>query len=251
MQSLCDVAELQVQDLVLEYQPIFDLYRLRIARAEALLRWNHPFLGRLLPARFLPSLLRSSDMQGVTRWVFQRAVAQLARWQSNGHRHMRMCVNLGLEELTDSFPPYALEVLDAHKVSPLDVELELSEQGLLLEEVSAMSVVRRLHASGFRISIDDFGAGSASLRYMLDLPATTLKFDRFFAAGTPSRRHVAVLEHVSKLAKELGYHAIVEGIENEEQLQAAISCGAGYAQGCYLSPPITAALFETRLREAP
>lgn len=247
-QSILGISNVRLDDLELLYQPMFDLQTRKVVAAEALLRWNHPLLGQLAPGDFLPEMLASRRLGEITRWIFRTAVQQLAKWHACGFEHITMSINASLEELRDgSLPDHVLKAVNAAGLRTRNVEIEISERGSVIESPQALDTIRRLSAQGFGIAVDDFGAGSASLRYLLDIPATTIKVDRSFVAGDPRDRHALVLERTCSLARELGYRVVVEGIEDEVHLDLAVRALADYGQGHYLGLPLSPAVLESCL----
>lgn len=229
------------EELELFYQPIVDLHTFAITAVEALIRWNHPYRGRLLPKAFLAKILKSSARARVTCWILRTAANQLAAWHSSGLSQLRMSVNIAVEDLLDrSLPASARDAARSAGVPPQQIEIEVSERGAITENAQALSAIDELRSDGFRIAVDDFGAGSASLRYLLDIPASTIKFDRSFVAGAHCIRHAIVLDRACRLATSLGFEVVVEGIENANQLGIARAGSANYGQGYYFGRPQSA-----------
>lgn len=215
------------ENLRLLYQPIVNLETLAIEAVEALIRWNDP-------ARGMDSGLRPR----VTYWTFSTAANQLAAWNAMGFKSLRMCVNLAVQDLLDdSLPECLLAATRCADISSDRIEIEISEHGAIIEVPQALGTIRTLRSGGFRIAVDDFGAGSASLRYLLDIPASTIKLDRSFIAGSSCERHATVLEGACELASALGYEVVVEGIETMQHYRLASKVAARCGQGQYFGSP--------------
>lgn len=234
-----------LDDLELVYQPIYDLRTQQMASVEALVRWNHPCGEQVLPQVFLPQLLQPARQRETTQWIIATAARQLSKWRSRGLTSIRLAINLSFVELSDlSLAVEATRLVDAAGIPHDTLEFEISERDKIPEGSDALSTIHELRGQGFRIAIDDFGAGWASLRYTLDLPGTTIKMDRSIVSGVPSDRHETVLRHACRLALQLGFDIVIEGIETPAQLEVASLTCAHYAQGYYLSPPLSASLLE-------
>lgn len=226
------------ENLQLLYQPIVNLKTFIIEAVEALIRLNDPQCGTLLPDAFMPALLNSEVRARVTYWTFATAANQLALWESMGFKSLRMCVNVAAQDLLDcSLVTYVSDAARCAGVAPERMEIEVSEHDAITDVPQALDTIRRLRSDGFRIAVDDFGAGSASLRYLLDIPASTIKVDRSFIAGSSCDRHATVLEGACELATALGYEVVVEGIENLDQYRLASNVAAGFGQGHYFGRP--------------
>lgn len=246
---IAPVRNVRIQDLALAYQPIIDVQIGRIVAVEALVRAIDRESGRvLLPDSFLSQILATQCSMRVTRWIFGSALSQLSQWRARGFDWLRICLNVTVAELAD---PRLLDVVRraAHGiVPPRNVEIEVCEHGPLLETPSAIATLQRLRKDGFRVAVDDFGSGSASLRYLLDIPATTIKFDRYFMLGASSDPHATVLTAAAELSERLGYDVVVEGVETLRHLNFAIDRGLRYVQGYYLGYPMPAEALTDRLR---
>lgn len=230
----------RTDDLALLYQPIVGLDNGEILAVEALIRWQHPTLGTLPPASFLNNLLLSDQRGDVTEWIFREALGQLRQWRLNGVRSVRMAINLSLVELEDpKIVSLVQEWTSDAQVDSCDIDLEITERAGLLESHGVRDTVMQLSEAGFRISIDDFGAGDASLRYLIDLPATAIKLDRSIVHGIPERRHSAIIVGVARTAEDLGCQLIIEGLETFAQEQFLLRNGIRCAQGYYLGKPTT------------
>ncbi len=225
--------------IIVHYQPVLDLETSQVRSAEALVRWQHPELGLLLPASFLSIAEQTSLIKPLTQRVLEASLQQAANWSTSGI-DVAVAVNISTRVLND--PRLVRDVTraleDANVPSHL-LKLEVTESALMADPVLARSVLQELAALGVMISIDDFGTGYSSLSYLADLPVDEVKIDQSFvrrmAAG--SRESIIVASTID-LAHHLGMRAVAEGVENPAlgpQLQA-LGCDA--AQGFAISRPL-------------
>ncbi|MGZ4436724.1 MAG: putative bifunctional diguanylate cyclase/phosphodiesterase [Nocardioidaceae bacterium] len=227
--------------LELHYQPKLDLAHGRLTGVEALVRWRHPKLGLLPPAAFLPLMEEYGLSRALTDVVLRQAIAQCARWQQQG-LHLPVAVNLPASLCTDpDLPGLVSQLLDLHGVLPGCLELEITEEFLLGDRVSARAVLTELGAVGVRVSIDDFGTGYSSLAYLRDLPVDQLKLDRTFITGMEHDATTAALVRSAvSLAHSLGLEMVAEGVETPAALELLRQLGCDQAQGFHVGHPLPA-----------
>jgi diguanylate cyclase (GGDEF)-like protein len=225
----------------LHYQPKLGLVDGRLTGVEALVRWRHPRLGLLPPAEFLPLLEEYGLSRALTDVVLRQAVAQCARWRDQG-LHLPVAVNVPASLCTDpALPAYVGSLLDRHGLVPGCLELEITEEFLLGDRVSAREVLEQLSALGVRVSIDDFGTGYSSLAYLRDLPVDTLKLDRTFITGMEDDPTTAALVRSAvSLSHSLGLQMVAEGVETEAALELLRRLGCDQAQGFHVGHPLPA-----------
>jgi diguanylate cyclase (GGDEF)-like protein len=230
---------LERDELVLHYQPQIDLAAGRVVGAEALLRWNKPGLGLVMPGEFLPLAEERGLMPLVGRWVIQRALRQLQAWADRPElAPIVISVNVTANEF---YRPEFVEHLERdvreHGVTPSRLELELTESIAVQDAASTAKILAALHAHGVRLSLDDFGTGYSSLSHLRHLPIDTIKIDGSFVRelshGPDALRLVLA---IVGLARGFGMKVIAEGVENEDQLAALRAAGCDGAQGCLLGP---------------
>jgi len=230
--------------LHLVYQPRIELVTGQCVGAEALLRWTDPDLGVVSPAEFMPIVECSAMVHETTAWVIEHAVQQLAQWNSEG-RQWQIAVNISAANLLEPFfAQNLLLVLARHDVSPAQLELEVTESAIMTNPGDANLVLEKLVAHGIKIAIDDFGTGYSSLAYLQRLPAKILKIDRSFVKDldTDERQKALVLAMV-RLAHELDYSVVAEGVETIEIMSILQEMGCDEAQGYLYSPPLLPADF--------
>jgi diguanylate cyclase (GGDEF)-like protein/PAS domain S-box-containing protein len=235
------------------YQPVIAVADERVIGLEALLRWDHPTRGILLPEAFIASAEANGLIQAIGLDVLARACKQLAAWHASGWTDLCMAVNLSGSQLNQpEFPDQVASILAANGLPSGYLALEITESMLLAEsDRTAAATLARLHELGVTVAADDFGTGYSSLLYLRQFPIDTLKLDRAFVAGIATNAtDRAIVGSTIDLAHSLNMLAIAEGVETREQLLALGELGCDFAQGFYWSPPLPAedltALFENR-----
>lgn len=227
------------------YQPQIRLRDRKVVGAEALIRWNHPTRGLVSPGEFLP-ILEATPMAGkVARWVMETACRQGCRWNRDGH-DIRMGVNLSPSQFKNSgLPAMTADVLQETGFPPGLLELEVTENILLADNVHALEVFRRLRDLGIHLAWDDFGTGYASLTYLKKFPLNRLKIDQLFVRDiTPGSNDAAIVEYTINLARTLGLSVIAEGVETKATAELLGRMGCEEAQGFYFGRPLPVGRFE-------
>jgi EAL domain-containing protein (putative c-di-GMP-specific phosphodiesterase class I) len=204
----------------------------------------HPQRGAISPAVFIALAEESGQIEALTDWIIEQAVAQLARWKraAPGRQHLGMHVNICSRDLTRaSLAPHVEQVLLRHQATPGSLTLELTETTLMGRLDVAQRTMASLRASGVRFSIDDFGTGYSSLSYLGRLSIDSLKIDRsFVSAMHDSPQNLEIIRAVLTLGQTLGHQVIAEGVETREQLAVLRELGVHGAQGYLLSRPLPA-----------
>jgi diguanylate cyclase (GGDEF)-like protein len=236
-------------ELAVYYQPKADLKTGVIVGAEALVRWNHPHHGLLLPAEFIPMAEQSGLMAPLTRHVLEVATNQCREWLDAG-MSLGMSVNLPVRSLLDTGLPDEIErVLQGAGVAPGRLTLEITESTLLMDPPRAIGVLERLAELGVKLSIDDFGTGYSSLSYLKRLPVTELKIDRCFVASMASDPNdAAIVRSTTELGHNLGLNVVAEGVEDWMTWQRLLVNNVDVAQGFVLSRPVPAGELEEWMR---
>ncbi len=232
--------------LSLVYQPQIDLLTNQIIGAEALLRWDHPELGKISPAEFIPIAESSGLILPIGEWVIRTALAQLAQWIQSGMRAITLSVNLSSVQFRHAeLPELVSRLLSDAGLPPELLELELTEGVAMRNPVSAIAVMDDLHQRGIRLSIDDFGTGYSSLSYLKRFKVYKLKIDQSFVRDiTTNPDDKAIVSAVIGLAASMGMKTIAEGVETEGQLDFLRSEGCDEVQGYHFSRPLDALHFE-------
>ncbi|HEY5857841.1 MAG TPA: bifunctional diguanylate cyclase/phosphodiesterase [Aldersonia sp.] len=227
--------------LYLEYQPEIDLHTGRILAVEALLRWQHPTLGRLGPSSFI-DIVESTDLaHGVGRWVLTRACRDLARWHAAGLANgIGQRVNVSPRQLARSdFADSVLRVLAEFALDPASLCLEVTERTPLRDLDRTVAAVDALRAQGVRIALDDFGAGHSSLAQLKKLRVDTIKIDGGFVQGlTTDSVDRPIVRTIVGLAQAFGLGVVAEGVETPEAVAVLLAEGCHRAQGYLLSRPV-------------
>ena len=223
----------------------------RVRSLEALVRWNHPQLGAISPAEFVPLAENTGSMGQLTRWVLANAIAQLARWRGAG-MVSELAVNLSASDLADAeLPDEILALLARHQVQPQQLLLEITESAVMRELEQAVRIMRRLRSAGVRFAIDDFGTGHSSLAQLKALPVDELKIDRTFVRELqPHTRDDAIVRSAVELAHILGLKVVAEGVETAVAWTALLRLGCDYAQGYFVSAPLAPEQVADWVREA-
>lgn len=233
------------RELRVRYQPIVDLCSSQPVGFEALVRWQHPDRGLLLPGDFLPLAEEIGLAIAIDRWVMQAACQQLAAWQRQTKAFKpALSINLTSTHLADPDLVNYIQLLLAHyQLAPSQLNLEVTESVMIMDPNRAIDTLRKIKALGISVSLDDFGTGYSSLCYLHQLPADVLKIDRSFVSGlgkVPSQCDV-IIKAILDLAAELNIRVIAEGIERDEQRQQLQLMNCSYGQGNLFSKPIEAA----------
>jgi len=227
-------------ELVLHYQPKIDLRTGVVDAVEALLRWNHPERGLLMPDRFLPVVEKTGMIDPMTEWVVDAALT----WAASGRAPamVRVAVNVSARNLVHaSFADQVLAALVRHSISPDRLAIEVTETALVADLQRAELSLRRLAAAGVRISVDDFGRGQTSLSHLSTLPLHEVKIDRSFVTDMSEvHSHAAIVRSVIDLAHNLGFEVVAEGVETASVLDALREAGCDIAQGFHIARPMPA-----------
>ncbi len=239
-------------ELLLHFQPQIDIASQRIVGAEALIRWRHPQLGMVPPAKFIPLAEETGIIVPIGEWVLRAACAQSKAWMERGLPPVRMAVNLSACQFRqENLADLVACILDAHGLEPGLLELELTESMLMDDPNSAIETMHELKAVGMRLSLDDFGTGYSSLNRLKGFPIDALKIDRSFVKDiTTDPADAAISSAVISLAHSLGLSVVAEGVERVEQLEFLRAQGCDEMQGFYFSPPLAADAFAALLQQS-
>lgn len=238
-------------EFVLMYQPQIGLADGKVQALEALLRWNHPERGFLLPAEFLSVAEESGHIVPIGLWVLERVCRQLREWQETGVPLLRIAVNIAPANFHQSdFHRQVEATLGRYGIPPGLIELELTESSLMENTDNVQNALRRLKLTGVRLAIDDFGTGHSCLNYLRQFPIDVLKIDRSFVMDLGRNEHgTAICGLVLSIGRSLNLEVVAEGVENETQLAYLKKHGCGSVQGQYFSMPVRpgelAAIFES------
>jgi diguanylate cyclase (GGDEF)-like protein len=229
------------EEFRLAFQPQWDLKTGAMVGVEALIRWQHPTQGLLLPGTFIPVAEQSGQIVAIGNWVIDNACRQLRIWLDAG-LSIRVAVNISaLQFRRAGFLDALMVALQRSGVPPQLLELELTESVMAEDSDQVESLLRHLRQLDLSMSIDDFGTGYSSLSYLRRMPVKTLKIDRSFVADLPCNADaVAITEGIIAMAHAMGCVVIAEGVEQAAQLEFLRRHGCDYVQGFLLSRPVGA-----------
>jgi diguanylate cyclase (GGDEF)-like protein/PAS domain S-box-containing protein len=227
--------------LHLFYQPQFDVQSGRITAWEALLRWDHPELGRVSPERFIPVAEDSGQIQAIGAWVLRTACSEIKRWEEEGMGVFRISVNLSAREFVQpTLAQTIAEVLTELDLAPQRLELEITESVLMADSPTVTETISRLKALGVTLALDDFGTGYSSLRYLKSFAVDRLKIDRSFVRDLGHNSNdAAIVKAVISLAEALNLGVIAEGVETEDQQDFLTKHGCQHTQGFLRGHPMS------------
>lgn len=237
-------AAIESNSLRIVYQPIVSLSKMRIESCEALCRWDHPELGPISPAVFIPLAEEMGVISEITTLALNSACLECAKWPS----HIRVSVNLSAKDFRDNdIVGKVRDALAGSKLISDRLEIEVTETALLDDKSLAIHYVDQLREMGVHIALDDFGTGYSSLSYLHRLPLDKIKIDRSFLADVgENTRSLHLLTDIVKLCRRLGLEVTIEGVETFEQLKILSQhVKPEYAQGFLFGAPLTASGIET------
>ncbi len=231
-------------ELRLYYQPQVNAADGRLLGAEALLRWQHPEYGVLLPGYFLQLAKDPEVIRSMTRWVCSTALAQLGQWRKDNVR-LTMSINLTAADVLDeSFSTWLLELVADNGLETSQVVLEVTEQMATADNEEVAEALTRLRLKGFQLSIDDFGTGYSSMARLQRIPFGELKIDKCFimeALEDPDAK--TIVEVLVNLGRTLGMRVVAEGVEDEPTLNVMRELGLSVIQGYFTGRPVPAEVF--------
>lgn len=228
---------LEKQQFSLAYQPIVNLAQNRVSSCEALLRWLHPERGLVSPAEFIPVAEEIGLITDIGEWVLRQALADAATWPES----IKVSINVSPTQLTSGkMVPLLIDVLRETQVVPERVEIEITEEMLVLNPDASQKTLQQLRKVGTRIALDDFGTGYSSLIYLCRFPFDKIKIDRSFVKSLPEHEPAAIIAAITSLARSLDMITTAEGVETETQLKQVQALGCTEIQGYLVSKPVSA-----------
>ncbi len=240
------------RQLELVYQPKIEASSLQVTAVEALLRWKHPHLGMVSPARFIPIAEKHGLIEAIGNWVLEAALEQAAVWRKAGMR-MRVAINVsGFQMRQDDFAKRLQTGLRAHGLQPNRFTCEITESVAMEDTQVTRSAFERLREIGVHVSIDDFGTGHSSLATLRRLPAQELKIDRAFVADMATDADAkAIVAAVLTMAHQLGLRVVAEGVETPAQRDLLVQMGCDELQGYLFAKPMSARAIALWAMDAP
>jgi diguanylate cyclase (GGDEF)-like protein/PAS domain S-box-containing protein len=236
------------QEFEVYYQPQVHMQTGRIVGAEALIRWNCPMRGLVMPSEFIPVAEEIGLIGEIGEWVLNETCRQGKIWLDKGHR-LTLAVNVSAYQVRYQNVPLMVDAALKKSGYPADrLELELTESALMQREEETVTMLHSLRAHGIRLAIDDFGTGYSSLSYLKRFPIDVLKIDKSFVDDIPYERDdMAIVTAIIAMGQALGFQVLAEGTERIEQIDFLREKGCTMYQGYFKSPPVKAEEFEKLL----
>lgn len=239
---------IEEQQFELWFQPMFQISTKTITGVEALIRWNHPDYGLIMPDEFVSLAEQSGKIVEIGNWVLETACKKAAQWSQNGI-NLRMSVNVsGRQFCIPHLAVQVEELLQQHALPAELLELEITESTAISEAHDVLEVLNNLRNIGVNLAIDDFGTGYSSFARLSELPLSRLKLDRLFIGKLQSENDTsAIVKGLIYMAHELGIEVVAEGVEQSDQLDFLCEHQCDILQGHYLARPLTERALETTL----
>lgn len=220
----------------------------KVKGAEALVRWEHPVKGMIMPREFIKIFEKKGLIYRLDGWVWEQSVIQLKKWKEKGREDLYLSINISAKDF------FYLDVyrmltgfVNKYDINPANLRLEITENVLMTEVEGKLNVLSALSKFGFQIEVDDFGGGYSSLNMLKNIHVDNVKFDmKFIKENIHDEKNVAVLDATALLTKNLGKGLIIEGVETREEVDTLIKHGCGMFQGYYFSKPLSVELFEDK-----
>jgi len=233
------------------YQPKVDIAAQKITHVEALVRWIHPERGFMPPDDFIPLAEQTGNIQKLTEWALETAIAQSKVWQDAGI-DIIVAINLSARDLTNRrLPDQIGKLLETHGIAAQRIVLEITESAIMEDKDNAMAVLTALHKMGHTLSIDDYGTGYSSMAYLKALPVQEIKIDKSFVLNLATNKEDEILVRSTiDLGHNLGLKVTAEGVEDEESLNILNKYGCDTGQGYFISRPMPVEDIEAFYRES-
>lgn len=230
---------LEKKEFRLHYQPIISLLTGQTISVEALIRWEHPRRGLVMPDEFIPHAEESGLIAPIGEWVLRTACSQIKAWNDSGMPRLTVAVNLSPRQLKQkNFVEMVKEILDETGLDAELLDLEITERVIMEDSQEIMDMLRRLRELGVHLSIDDFGTGYSSLSYLPRLPVNSVKIDRsFISRMTNDPQNFEIIRSVVSLSSLLGLESTAEGVETVDQLEKLKEIGCSQSQGYLFCKP--------------
>jgi EAL domain-containing protein (putative c-di-GMP-specific phosphodiesterase class I) len=240
-------------DLIVYYQPKYDIRgdKPRLRSAEALIRWKHPERGMISPGDFIPLFEGNGLIQKLDNYVWDKAALQIRRWKEKYGRTIPVSVNVSRIDIYDpKLEEKLLELVRINDLDPGDLMLEITESAYSDNAQALIDVVDSLRSKGFKIEMDDFGAGYSSLNMLTTITVDVIKLDREFIMNMrKDEKSLRMVELIIDIAGFLGVPVVAEGVENEEEVRILKSLHCDVIQGFYFSRPVAPEEFEKFIKE--
>ena len=232
------------------YQPQYDTKAKKITGIEALIRWQHPTLGMISPAKFIPFAEESSLIIEIDNWMMEHAIQEISEMKKSGLDMGKLSLNLAIKQLeSEDFIVNLQETLQKYDFDPKDLKLEILERDMMTKPEENIEKLRRLRALDISIALDDFGVGNSSLKYLNELPIDQLKVDQSFVRAI-KKGDTTILVAILALASALELDVIAEGVEEEDELLFLEEHACHVIQGYYFFRPIEGHKLQNILRKS-
>jgi diguanylate cyclase (GGDEF)-like protein len=227
-------------EFALYYQPQVALADRKIVGGEALIRWIHPQKGMIPPDKFIPVAEESGLIIDINKWVIQTACKQNYDWEKQGLAPIRIAINLsGYQLANQNIIQIIKEALESANLEPKNLEVEITENILMQDEVDTVNILDEMKALKLRIALDDFGTGYSSLSYLTSFPVDVIKIDRSFVMGCiEQKNNLVIIKAIIAMGHSLGMKIVAEGIETGDQLELMSMYGVDEGQGYFFKPPV-------------
>lgn len=233
---------LERNEFELFYQPQVLLSTGKVVGNEALIRWRHPVRGLLSPIHFIEIIEETGLIVPIGKWVLEEACRQQVTWMEHGLEPMRMSVNISAMQFYQTdFCEIVKSIVIGSGIQPAHLELELTESVCMLDVASVINPLQELHDFGIKLAIDDFGTGFSNLSYLKKFPIDRLKIDQSFIRHIESEPvNIEIVRAIAALGKSMSLELLAEGVETDNELALAESCGCEFVQGYRFSKPLPA-----------
>ncbi|TWX53380.1 bifunctional diguanylate cyclase/phosphodiesterase [Colwellia hornerae] len=244
IEELKEALECEVSPLFMNYQPKLNMNTGKIDKLEALIRWINKEGNFVNPELFIDLAEKAGLIVSLTRWVILEVIQQTEQWNKMGYR-FKVAINLSAQDIqNEQFVDYLLTTVNDHQVSTSQITLELTERDIAENEALVVARLSHLKSLGFVISVDDYGIGQSSLAKLKSLPVDELKIDKTFILKLEQcQKDQDIVASTISLGHKLGLSVVAEGVENKESLMLLNDFQCDYAQGYYLSRPVSAEKF--------
>ena len=241
---------IELKELELYYQPIVHTDSGNLVAVEALLRWNNPTMGMVMPDRFIPLAEETGLIIPIGEWVLEEACKAAVEWRETAGRNIGISVNVSPRQFRDPrFTDAVMQALDNSGLEAEQLELEITERLILDNSIETAEILRLLDREGIRLSVDDFGTGYSALSYLKSYPFDTLKIDKSFVQDVMKEpEDASLVRAIINMAHSLGLRVIAEGVEDEPQTHFLKAEGCDFSQGYFYSRPLPATEFEAWLK---
>lgn len=244
------IPALENHNLEVYIQPKVNMLNNEIIGGEALLRWNHPQDGFLLPNQFIPVLEKSGYIVDVDNYVWEEVFRSMRQWIDKGYHIVPISLNVSrLHVYQANFEHILYELSNQYHIDRKFIQLELTESALTDNTDLVFKIMRNLQKNGFYISMDDFGSGYSSMNMLKDEPIDEIKIDRIFLSDVSEKRSRTIIRHIISMMNDLNINIIAEGVENSEQADFMLDCGCHRAQGYLYYRPMPISEYEKLLNK--